>query len=683
MWLRESLRLQVYYATIALKDSWRSRTTLLTTATVFAGICLLLLALTGLKSGLVQQLYDDIMKSPSSIKGDWYATNKNQALDETTERVLASKLPKGSLIIPEISKIVTVSLGLRSVEHVTVQATVVGDPFLSFYGASISNVASPELIVSPSVAQELGVSISSLKSGSPTATVEITRGSGDLAFTAKLQVVISAIVGTEGSKAKTAYLSRHFMEQFEDFTQGEAVIERGWPGLPLGNSIGYQGYLSFCKQPYNSEEITRLHLRGFKATDLRGPTIPARFAKWSRLFGFLKPHDLHVYFVTSETQNDQLDEFIAFDASEIESITSCDDTILNWSEPTTVDINAIPHLLVGVSGSWKWLRGYCVDYSARFAGTDMAKAILPFNDEESNLMLGLSDDRQLKLTRVPASESITRIDCSQITTTADDIAKVLFELTKEIESNLLCELDIAGFIDGWSNCGLRKNLVLIDEYLDAGRRPIAFVPAKLLSAVQRHRLGSLTFDNTNQEFQRINSPNQYFSGRFYARVLEDVPFIDEYLQQAGYSTVSSKLRVLEMQGYAGTLDLLVSILQSIAIVLGIVTTSVIFMEVTRRRQTSIGIMRIMGMQSQGIFLFVFLRAILIAILGWVIASSLAMGIGIGLPLFANAECKLQLADYIRVLVGAVVCSGVGVAYHAWYAATKLDPILAIKSGKVQ
>ncbi|MDA7950893.1 MAG: hypothetical protein MPJ24_05330 [Pirellulaceae bacterium] len=107
------------------------------------------------------------------------------------------------------------------------------------------------------------------------------------------------------------------------------------------------------------------------------------------------------------------------------------------------------------------------------------------------------------------------------------------------------------------------------------------------------------------------------------------------------------------------------------------------MEVTRRRQTSIGIMRIMGMQSHGIFLFVFARAILIAGLGWAIASLLALLIAQGLPLLATgANCHLTVGDFFQVLAGAILCSAIGVTYHA-YAATRWDPMTAINTGKVQ
>jgi hypothetical protein len=676
---KQTLGMQRYYVEVAVKDSWRSRTTLFTTATVFAGICLLLLVLIGLKSGLVQRLYDDIMTSWSSIKGDWYATSTNLALDATTEKVLVAKLPPGALIIPEITKIVKLSNAITEVANVTLQATVPGDPFLRYYGSSITDMKSQELIVSPAIAKELALS----ESGFPhEASIALTRGEGDQAVTATLKVRIRSVVGPEGSNARIAYLSRYFMEQFEDFTQGEAVIEHGWHGMPVEDSIGFQGYLAFAKQPYSADDLNRLHMRGFKAALLPNAIQSGKPVTPRNLCGLLKPHDLHVYFLTSESQDGRMEQYLNFDVNEVESITTSDDVLLYWSEPIDANIDDQAHLLVGVSGSLRWLRSYFHDVQTRFANNDISKVMLPFTGGKSSVRLKLKDGHSLNLLCAPVPETVRAIGSSRLVDSADEVVQQLHEVSllgSTILRNVTTGFDL---LNGWSNSTLRANLILMDQQIDSCRQPIAVVPARLLSAIHRHLQGSLSFDSVNQRFQRVSSPNRYFSGRFYARVLEDVPVIDEFLQQLGYSTISSKLRVLEMQGYAGTLDLLVYILQLISIVLGVVTASVIFMEVTRKRQTSIGIMRIMGMNSFGIFLFVFIRAILIAVLGWAMASILALIISKALPILANADCRLVIADYISVLIGAILCSTLGVAYHA-YAATKLDPMEAIKKGKVQ
>ena len=319
-----------YYLEVAFKDSWRARTSLLTTATVFAGLCLLLLVLIGLKSGLVQRLYDDIMTSWSSVKGDWYATSSTLSLDEVGEKAILAQLPRGSILVPEITKIVTLSTGTSKVQNVTVQATVPGDPFLRFYKAEITDPRVPELVISPAIADELRITEASFPLS---ATIALARGHGDQAVVATLPIVIRSIVGLEGSNTKTAYLSRYFMEQLEDFTQGEAVIEQGWPGLPAEDSIGQQGYMAFAKQPYSIDDLNRLHMRGFKAPLLSSHDPSAHSRNGHRLYGLLKPHDLHVYFVTAETQDDRGEQYLNFDVTEVESITTSDDVLLYWSEP--------------------------------------------------------------------------------------------------------------------------------------------------------------------------------------------------------------------------------------------------------------------------------------------------------------------------------------------------------------
>lgn len=237
--------------------------------------------------------------------------------------------------------------------------------------------------------------------------------------------------------------------------------------------------------------------------------------------------------------------------------------------------------------------------------------------------------------------------------------------------------------EGWRESRVRKSLADAQDQINKDHMPLAIVPAELLAAIHRQRNGTIVFDSLTGQFTRTRQPNTYYNGRIYASVLEDIPVLDERLRQMGYSTISSRLRVQEMQGYAGTLDLLVNILQLVAVVLGVVTVSVVFMEVTRRRQTSIGIMRIMGMEPMGIFLFVFIRALMIAVVGWIFATVLAVSATYLMPFACKADCLFLPSDFAQVLAGALVCSSVGVVFHAWYAATRLDPVDAISGGKVQ
>lgn len=679
---KKSLRLNWYYMVIAIKDSCRARTTLLTNAVIFAGICLLILLLIGLKSGLVQQFYDDIMKSPSATEGKWFATSADQALDRLGEQQLLTFLPPGAIVIPEITKIVSLTTATGQVENVTLQATVPGDPFLAYYGVGIATTQDRSVIVSPEVARELGIDAPQSGFQPTTATVTLRRMDGDKIVKAELQVTVVAVIGSDESKIKSGYLSRYFMDQIEDFSQGETVAEHGWPGQADAKGIGHQGYLAFTKRAYNHEDINRLHLRGLKATKIGDDDASSVMNGWRSLHGLLNPDDLYTYFLTAETQTDALEQFLDFNVSEIEDITNSDDVLLYWSKPLIAEIDRSPHRLIGVSGSLRWLKSYFVSLQVRFTGSEPSRVMLTNDSVTATADLQLSDDLHMKLVCQPAPIEIERIGQSMATEAMDDLVNETAELVGSFTwlPLVVHDFDLKA---AWSNSTARSWLAAFDDYSNTQIVPLAIVPSELLSAIHRFRQGTLAFDASHQRFYRVNTPNKYFSGRIYARVLEDVPVIDEQMQKLGYSMISSKLRVLEMQGYAGTLDLLVNILQVVAVCLGVATVSVVFMEVTRRRKTSIAIMRIMGMESRGIFLFVFVRAILIACLGWGMACVLAIMIAWLLPLTSAAECRLAVSDFVNVFIGAIACAAVGIAFHAWHAATHRDIVGDITLGKVQ
>ncbi len=669
---KRNLAMFKYYMEIAIMDSWRSRTSLLTNATVFGGIALFILVLIGLKSGLVQKLKDDIETSYTSVQGDWFATSSALSLDQAQEQKILEQLPRGSILVPEITKIVSLSTAISKVDNISCQATVQGDPFLRYHKAEIANSDVAELVISPAIAKEMGINAASLPLS---AKIGLTRGDGDQAVSAALNVTIRSIVGSESSNTKTAFLHRKFMEQLEDFSQGEAVISQGWPGSPVEDSVGVHGYLAFCKQPYSADDLKRLHLRGYKASLLSSEGSFPNSRPETRMCGLLKPHALYVYFVTAETQNDRMDEYLNFDVNDLESITSSDDVFMYWSNPINANIDNKDHLIVGCSGNMRWLRSYFVDSNVRFTGQkNLARAILPMGGDNTKAQLSLFDGQTLALECIPASQAVRDLGASKWVQIADQTFKRLQDY-----HNSLIKMEL---FKQWECSFWRVQLGEFDKHHNSSRQPIAIVPAQMLAALHRHKQGSLTFDPFHQRFVRTNMPNRYFRGHFIARVLEDVPVIHETFEKLGYSVVSLKMRVREMQGYGRTLDLLVNILSGISIALGVVTASVIFMEVTRRRQTSIGVMRIMGMDSTGIFCFVFVRAILMAILGWVFASMVSIIIAQTLPILTDANFTLTLFDYIRILLGSILCSALGVSYPA-YAATKIDPIDAINFGKVQ
>ncbi len=680
---KQLIRLNMYYAMTAIRDSWRSRTTLFTNAVIFAGICLFILLLIGLKRGLVEKFRTDILKSPTATEIKWWATRPDLALDEHSERLFIHQFPGHPVIIPEITKIVKLSLdGGPTVENVTLQATVPNDPYLSFHGIGITEPESRSLIISPAVAKELGIESVESTEGECTVQITVSRQDTDETVTASLHASITAVVGSDDSKAKSGYLSRFLMDRIEDFSQGESVAELGWPGRKSMDTIGYQGYLAFTKRPYTYDDTNRLHLRGMKATKV-DQLVEGVSPLWSRLGGLLSKHDLHVYYITSEMGSTASRQFLDFDVAEVEDITGADDVMLYWSAPIEATINQQSHAVIGVSGSMRWLRSYFKSPATNLGRGDMFRVMLPHSAASiSTATLNISSDQVVTLSCLQPSTEIEGLGQFSIVEAIDACIHQLSSWRTSLPE-LASKVVSFNLNDGWQECRVRKFLADAQNQINKDHMPLAIVPAELLAAIHKQRGGSMAFDSMTRQFTRTRQPNTYFNGRIYANVLEDIPVLDERLRQMGYSTISSRLRVQEMQGYAGTLDLLVNILQLVAVVLGVVTVSVVFMEVTRRRQTSIGIMRIMGMEPMGIFLFVFIRALMIAVVGWIFATAFAVAATYLMPIACQAECLFLPGDFAQVLAGALACSSLGVLFHAWYAATRLDPVDAISGGKVQ
>jgi hypothetical protein len=318
----------------------------------------------------------------------------------------------------------------------------------------------------------------------------------------------------------------------------------------------------------------------------------------------------------------------------------------------------------------RWLKNHFVESLVRMNGMEMKRVMFVRSTEAPVALLPLSADQSVRMTTIPTPPSIQGLGELGWLRLTDSIVAWTSSL-------------FAADDDQWRASTIRGTIADVEHLVESHQIPLAIVPPTLLSAIHQSEQGMLVFDSANQNFQRVNTANQYYSGRFCARVLDDVPLIDKKLQSLGYSTVSSRLRVLEMQSYSGTLDLLVTVLQILAIVLGIVISTVLFGEITQRKQTAVGVMRIMGMPSTGVVIFVLLRAIIVASLGWTLASVMAVLMTITLPRIADAPCVIDWHDYAMVLLGSISCAGIGIAYSAYHAAFVLSPMDAVRNGKVQ
>jgi len=214
--------------------------------------------------------------------------------------------------------------------------------------------------------------------------------------------------------------------------------------------------------------------------------------------------------------------------------------------------------------------------------------------------------------------------------------------------------------------------------------PLAIVPAELASYFSRHEDGTLEYDELLNGFVPARVENAYTKALMFAKVLEDVPTLDTALREMGYSTTSSRTSVEEMRDYVRTLDILFLCIFWIVLLLGVFAVGSAFWDVTVRKRGTIGIVRLMGMSGFHVFVFVFIRALLIGGLAILAALIIGQGTAIALESGWQVACRFSWGTDLALLATCTLCCCIlGVAFPAIYAATKLDPVDAISGGRIQ
>ena len=198
-----------------------------------------------------------------------------------------------------------------------------------------------------------------------------------------------------------------------------------------------------------------------------------------------------------------------------------------------------------------------------------------------------------------------------------------------------------------------------------------YVPANFLAQVHALDRQETTFDPQHRQFVPKSEQPVYYQIRVYAKTIDDVPIVDSFLKEQGWTTQSSRTRIEEIQSYDRTLQLLVMLVGGIVFVSGVWTLTTVLSDNTARKQGALGILLLLGMSRWGILFFVIGRALLIGLL--------ASGILIPLSLFAShvmttygAHCSIQtehLALVCALLLGAII---VGVLHPA-FRVSRLDP----------
>jgi hypothetical protein len=673
-------RVLFYYLWIGIVDSCRATAPLAVNATVFSGVCLLLLVVEGLKGGLVEKLRYDIAKSPTSTMGYWTTNDSSLTLGADAEKKLLQHLPAGSLIVPDISKIFKLECGTFKKNEVSVQATILDDPLLERLTVWRSN-CSDGILLSKALAADLGVNTTFVDKDA-IVTVTLLREDDSGTRSASVKLPVAGVIHSEQLEVSSAYINRTVLEQFVDFSQGEGVAGRPWPGNFDPSSIGWDGYLSFSKVRYGPEDLKQLRQFGYNASPVIEDWCLPNAITNRTLYGLLKHHDLFVNYVTPGALSGVDAERCRDDPGKIDRYTTNNEDIaVEWCCPEVAMIRGRVHVLVGHVPPRRWLykqyanHSFATDRIAFFTilvpGSPPGRMPLIFSTG-TELLVNVGDGSRMRADFAHRYvRFVDRIVCNP--------NMALFDA----ETRTAGDLPPWSVRDSWKSSKLRLGFLEMDQYIESGLFPLAYCSPELLGAIREYRRGNLSFNSDGQKFERLQRPNKWYAGRFHVRAIEDVPVAVSTLREKGYWVHNTSAdRVLEMQQYVGTLDKLVLFLEVIGVALGFAISVALFFDLTHRRRGTLSMLRVIGFHWVGTMLFIFVRAAMVAIMGCLLAMVALLFILSYLYFFPVVVFTIPTSRIWLICCGSIICALFGVLPQA-IVASKQDPTDGLRLGKVQ
>lgn len=650
---------------------------------VAVAIGLLVLMLRGIRSGMVEELRDNLVRSPTARELVITPVSARGALDSERIAALARDNPEIDLVIPQTTQVVSLAEDLADEASLTLSGTLPEDPKLTmvYSDQDFSGLDADSLIVSSALAKARGLEVGS------ELTLWVTRyldAEGSEKETSPAVLRISNIL--EDGDAKRATVHLDFMRQISDYKAGRPVPERDWQGFAQPIPPRYAAYLLFAKRPLSPREERALRTRGLVAEEIADDDPRAN------LYGRLKDADelaaqgklaIRAYAVLSGRQEDDL-RWLDPGIGAIEQLLIDSDAILvPWNEPLTATVDGREVRLVGLSANSRWLKGYLRHRRGVFSpdehdwqlawgnrSDDAKPAAFTFAEANLELEVGAhGDPPPMSPSEPPAPDPTLQQASSDTDPPAVDPASADPE-SEDSAATATGTADPAAAVEPPSPSaepGVATETVV--------------VPSAFLAHLHMATAGLAVADLEQGLFRPARDEEVYYQARVFVDDVFQVTTLHERLA-ADYGVRSNQARVREVQRYSEVLDLLVTILSILAIVIALLAIYVVFHEISMKKKRMIGTLRIMGLPQRGVLVLLLVRGVLVA----AVASGLILVIGEGLSLFLNTFyddgiCLLSAGDYAKVMAGILVICFLAVLYPAW-SVSKLDPLVALEQAKL-
>lgn len=620
-----------YYCKLAVLDFTRLWASTQHHIIIVAGIVLPILLLLGLKRGHVADLRKELLRSPTGRQVTFWSGQQGDLMRLDSLQALQADVPGVELVIPEINRIVDLSRG-DVVRTVTLYATRVGDPLLRQANCDIPADRPTGLVVSRLVAAELDADIGD------EVTVTVRRRADGKEQLATIACPLVNILEQTAEATSIGYADFALLDKCEQWIGGQRVTDFDWPASGAQVGPRYKSYLLFLEGSGSrlSEDDKRgLEDHGFKV----GEDVTDDERSLGGCIAREAVNQLKVLKLRSHESSSPEAIWRNIPAAELESLTEVDDVIVPWNDLRPV-ADGIAEL-VGVSLKKRsWLRNY------------LRRPGLAFDPSNDDAVFMPDDSR-----------------------TIDSLV-----LGKGLTLNLRPFGDEG---DGHAQAAAQPAVE------NAKQRVI--VPVPFLARLVAYDRGVADFDEGLQRFVPTPEPNIYGKARLFARTIDEVPSVVEALVDRRFAVMSESDRINEIHEQDSSLQLLVLVVGLGVFLFGVLTVLSVLIDSTDRKRGVIGILRVMGVSREGIFLLVLLRASAIGIIAGLVAAAAGWAIGqvLGWDVPANSplagwkphiSIDIHPYDVAVVMGGAVACAAIGAIFPAWKA-SRMDPFDAIVEGR--
>ena len=645
----------LYYHYLTLCDIRRLWPSVQGQVIIVAGICLPILILLGLKRGHVYELRKELLTSPTGRLVQIWTGQNGPILDQNVIKEIR-QVDEVDVLIPESLRLVKLSAKteddpLTNGLDVTLYSTIPGDPVLKQFKGDILQADEDGLILTEPVAKKLNVK----KGDQLQVTVQRT-AAGKFEHASTLLDVKAVIIGDKDANM-VGHVNLETLARFETYVTGHRVAKFRWPAANASARDYYSGYLAFCE---TGTEFDKNDIATFRERSLT--VEPIKKGPLADLFGILAKDKLsrqHGYHLFPTDKKSNPNKRLSYSYTDIQELTLVDDIVLPWTPPREAKLDGVPHLLVGVSvPEWTWFK-YSMENQSEFfdhRSEEFSVKVSPTGAlaGKKEVTMTLPDGEKVKL------KVVFLEDPKQKKQGQDKSQPDKSKQTPEKKINL--------------------------KYKG---KEIAIVPAVLLSHLDAHDRKAVEFDPVNHLFVPVPDEITYSKARLYAKTIDDVPFLVDFVTKKRFAYDSQKSRIMEIKQQDASLQVLVYVVAALVLIFGVFTVMNVLWDSTNRERSMLGILRVMGVSRLGVFYFVFLRSFFVGILAGVMM--LIFG-GVGLWLLnwpPNVEwlswkpvvvARVETVDCLIVFLGAIACCLVGAFLPAWNA-SRLDPFEAIVEGR--